>query len=257
MLSYRAECTDPAAKLPHVFYIYNSSTSWTTGRTELYNAATRLGTRYHYYTVMDDDIRPIWLNATRTSENPWRYYEQFLLRIEPPLAALDNEAWTLVNKVKAARAHNGCTLNGTNPEYFLAKWFDGEFNAFHYKAIKYILEPVLPYWNRFDTSSWWISQWYVNIMTDMAFPNKAVLLSQIFGTNHQHRNYPKGMHSQKTLEMIAGDVTSIVPPQLRDAVANRLKGWVSQYANILTTIQDTYCQPIPTPHDKLVPFQGI
>ena len=40
VLSYKKECRNTS--LPHVTYIFNTSTSWTTGRTELYYAAKRL-----------------------------------------------------------------------------------------------------------------------------------------------------------------------------------------------------------------------
>ena len=254
VLSFKSKCT--FSQFPHVFYMFNTSVTWTTGRTELYNTAIKLNRQYLYYIFSDDDIVPKW-TYTRRSENVWRYFEQFLRRIEPPLAALDNEDWSLIHHIVTKRQLNRCTLNGTYPEYFLAKWFDAETNAFHYRAIDHILKPVLPYWHRFDKESWWFSQWYVNFMTDIVFHKQAVLLSQIIGSNSAHNDYPKHSHSSQTLYMIASDVNDLIPKQHQDAAAHLLKDWVNKYVNILQTVEDTYCHLIPSPHEKLEPYKRL
>ena len=64
VLSYKKECRNTS--FPHVTYIFNTSTTWTTGRTELYYAAKRLNKKYLYYIFLDDDITivPILLTLT-------------------------------------------------------------------------------------------------------------------------------------------------------------------------------------------------
>ena len=126
VLSFRERCSDTT--LPHVSYIFNSSTTLNTGRTELYYAAKRLDTKYLYYIFMDDDVILEWMHEKR-SESPWRSFEQFLLDKEPPLAATDNTYWKIIDKNFDMRRKNGCTMNGTNPDYFLAVWFDATVNA--------------------------------------------------------------------------------------------------------------------------------
>ena len=54
VLSFRERCNDTS--LPHVSYIFNTSTTLTTGKTELYYAAKRLNSNYLYYIFIDDDV---------------------------------------------------------------------------------------------------------------------------------------------------------------------------------------------------------
>ena len=113
VLSYKKKCTDTS--LPHVHYMFNTSTTWTTGRTELYYAAKRLNKKYLYYIFLDDDITIVPIFTNLKSSSWWRTYEQFLL------AALDSPDWQLVDKIRRARSKEHCTMNGTDPDYYLAK----------------------------------------------------------------------------------------------------------------------------------------
>ena len=256
VLSFMERCNDSSLALPHISYIFNTSTTATTGRSELYYAAKRLDSNYLYYIFIDDDVILEWMHEKRR-ESPWRSFEQFLLDKEPPLAATDNTYWKIIDKNFAMRKKKGCTMNGTHPDYFLAVWFDATVNAFHYKAIEHTLEAVLPHWHRFDNVSWWFSQWYMNFITDIVFHEQAVLLTQIMGTNPIHRSYPQVLHDAEVLSEIAKDVLKTVPSQYQESASLVLKRWVPSYVEILTTVPETYCHPIPSPHQTITPFKGL
>ena len=255
VLSYKKECRNTS--IPHVTYIFNTSTSWTTGRTELYYAAKRLNKKYLYYIFLDDDITIVPIFTNLSSSCWWRTYEQFLLDKRPPLAALDNPDWQLVDKIRKARSKEHCTMNETDPDYYLAKWFDAVINAFRHDAVGHLFGPITPYWTRFDSESWWMSQWYVNIMTDIVFHNQAMLPVHLLAYNPKHRKYPQRMHTRKDLEVIADDIRKIIPQQYRNSTDSLFKRWTSAYEHLLTTIKDTYCHPIPFPRQKSVPYQFL
>ena len=234
VLSYKKECRNTS--FPHVTYIFNTSTTWTTGRTELYYAAKRLNKKYLYYIFLDDDMTIVPIFTNQSSFSWWRTYEQFLLANRPPLAALDEKAAKLVDKIRSARSKEHCTMNGTDPDYYLAKFFDAVINAFRYDAVEYLFEPITRYWTRFDSESWWISQWYVIIMTDIVFHNQAMLPAHLLANNPMHRPYPKRMPTRKDLEVIADDIRKIIPQQYRKSADLLFKNmdivkWKRSYSN--------------------------
>ena len=145
---------------------------------------------------------------------------------------------------------NDCanTFSSTD-EYFPAVWFDGMFNA--------LWDLFLPYWNKFDTTSWWFSEWYVNIMTDVAFHGQAILLGRVTADNAVHRPYPKQVHDAAVLKSVANDVRSVIPDKYRQTTERLLKRWGTEYVDILTTVTDTYCKPLPPLNPDLVPYSWV
>ncbi len=67
VLSYKEVCYDSA--LPNIECLFNSSTTWASGRNLLFEAAMRRSEKYLYYIFMDDDIV---LKTTTANQNPWR-----------------------------------------------------------------------------------------------------------------------------------------------------------------------------------------
>ena len=250
VLSFKEECIDKS--LPHAIYSLQQGTTWSTGRAKLYAIAMESKMKYLYYIFMDDDV--ILKRRNRNDRNPWRMFELFLLFTEPPLAAVDNKDWNFVDRIYSLRQQRGCNLND-NINYFLAIWFDGMFNAFHYKAIQYILQPVLPYWSKFDGTSWWFAQWYVNIMTDVAFHNQAVMHSRIYALNPVHRSYPKRMHNPAVISALAKDIVRALPGEVQNKqTLDIIQRWESRYTEVLMSVEDTYCRPPPPVCPQLVPF---
>ena len=253
ILSYKSKCSkDP---LPHVKYIFNSSATWTTGRSLLYTTAISRQEQYLYYVFMDDDVKLVEKNR-KTGINTWRWVESLLNRTEPPLAAADNPDWSLIDKVRGRRAKD-CKLVPSTEDYFPVMWFDAIFNAMHYKAVRHIMGAVLPYWTRFDSRSWWLADWYVNMMTDIAFHGQSILLAKVMTRNDKHRPYPKQIHDAAVLKTVADDIRKLIPDKYREATEGLLKRWETAYVQILTTITDTYCKPLPSPNPNMVPFGWV
>ena len=255
VLSHKKECRNTS--LPHVTYIFNTSTTWTTGRTELYYAAKRINKKYLYYIFLDDDITIVPIFTNQSSSSWWRTYEQFLLDNRPPLAALDTPALQLVTEIRRARNKEYCTMNGTDPDYYLAKYFDAVINAFRHDAVEHLFEPITRYWTRFDSESWWTSQWYVMFMTDIVFHNQAMLPAHLLANNPVHRPYPRRKHTRKDFEVVADDIRKIIPQQYRKSADLLFKRWTSAHELIPTVINDTYCHPIPYPRWKSVPYKFL
>ena len=72
VLSFKQICSVTSS--PHIEYIFNSSTSWTTGRNLLFEVARRRGEKYLYYIFMDDDI-VLRFKTEPNNHNPWREFE--------------------------------------------------------------------------------------------------------------------------------------------------------------------------------------
>ena len=94
-------------------------------------------------------------------------------------------------------------------------------------------------------------------MTDMAFHGQAILLAKVMTKNSKHRPYPKGIHDAAVLKSVANDVRKLIPDKYRKATEGLLKRWETEYVDILTTVTDTYCKPLPPPNQDLIPFGWV
>ena len=153
VLSYKQVCS--VTPSPHVEYIFNSSTTWTTGRNLLFEVARRRGEKYLYYIFMDDDI-VLRFKTEPNKRNPWREFENSLKRIEPAVGAADIYTKERLRFVYNARKNQACSVK-EETDYLPTVRFDAAFNAFHYQAIGYIL----PYSCKSDATSWWFAQLYI------------------------------------------------------------------------------------------------
>lgn len=145
VLSYKHKCSKNPHK--HVTYLFNSSTSWASGRNFLYENAQTRGKVYLYYIFLDDDIG---LSTKTPNANPWREFEDFLKQIEPAVAAINTDTNGMLQHVLNGRKQKGCPLNKTlNYSYVPTARFDPAMNAYHYEAAEYIL----PYTTLYDKTS--------------------------------------------------------------------------------------------------------
>ena len=187
VLGFKELCTDASLYSSHVKHIFNSTTTWTKGRELLYNTSLLTGNKYMYYIFMDDDVK-LELIGDYTDRNPWRAFEEFLYRLRPPIAASDTDEWRFVDRLLRFRNNHGC-MQKQLEEYVPAIFYDGMFNAFHHEAAKSVLEPIFPFWNRFDNVSWWYSQSYVCFMADLVYRHQSVHPVEIIGRNPLHKPY--------------------------------------------------------------------
>ncbi len=240
VLGYIEVCRDTA--LRNVEYLFNSSTTWTTGRNLLYEAAMRRSQKYLYYIFMDDDIV---LQTTVRNQNPWREFEDFLGRIEPAVASVEiaysNRCLPLVYK-----ARKGCGLNKTE-EYLPAVRFDPAYNAFHYHAVEYLL----PYSNRFDAYNWWASGEYIQVKGELMFRGQVVIHTIIRAINPVHRPYPRYRLNGNNITAIVNELVAELPKVYQ--TSSLALGWKRDvFKHFITS--STLCLPPPPPHMPIKPY---
>ena len=189
VLSFKEECKDTS--LPHVKYIFQTSTTWTTGRNLLYATAKAIDKFYLYYIFMDDDInlKPV----KKIGRTPWRMFEYSLRTIQPAVAVVD----PYIEYDKSSKPSQCEPRHVTHFAHIGG--FDACFNAFHYQTVDHLL----PYPTKFDDRSWWYSQIYMNIRSDVKFHGEVVGDSRLRAINYQHRAYPRE-GDLNIVEVIAG-----------------------------------------------------
>ena len=196
VLSFSKMCEGERTPHTHIEYLFNSSTTWTTGRNMLYSSAIEREEKYLYYLFLDDDI--ILKMKRNDTSNPWRVFENSLIRLQPPVASVDREDQGRVDTTIAHLLSKNCTLK-TDVDFLPTNSFDAMFSAFHYKAMIH----VLPYYDKLDSKNWWHSQRYLSLLAKTLFRSQVVFHTKLVIKNPHHRNYPK----QKTDEIIYKKLT--------------------------------------------------
>ena len=249
VLSYRTICNDTS--LAHVSYLFNSSTTWTTGRNVLfYMYIHGKSERYLYYVMMDDDIflkwGKQWENQLK-SDNPWRTFEDFLKRTQLAVVALETFEKNLKRMVKIhERKH--CPIS---PEYNPVVLYDPAVNAFHYQAVEY----MLPYWSGLDNMSWFYSQLHQMVLSEIVFPGQVVVHRYLLASNSKHRPYPRGKNGNAVLPMVIRNIRERVPRECQGSCNVTLQLWETQTAYLRLRNSSTYCLPPPAPNQTILPFR--
>ncbi len=80
-----------------------------------------------------------------------------------------------------------------NPSWALqtVDWFDGAFNAYSYEA--FFKNNLLPYTEKFDSQSWWASQFITILQANHYYRNRIVQCNKIVVDNLQHSQYSQGL----------------------------------------------------------------
>ena len=241
VLSYREACLD--SSMPHVQYLLDNRTTWTTGRNALLEAAMNRNQTYLYYVFMDDDFT---LGDPRQQPaGPWRRFENALRSYEPAVAAIDI-GW--VPKLRDFHVEKQCSGNAA--EFIGTVWFDAICNAFHYKAIRHIL----PYDPTFDQQTWWASQMSVIIRSEVLFRGQVVLHLELFGDNPKHRPYPRDFNfTQDMLHHMTKDLDTLVPTFRARCVNVTIQQWRMMDPMEHGTSSPTLCLPSAPYHDTIAP----
>ncbi len=247
VLSYKKACNDKS--LPHVEYLFNKSTTWTTGRNLLFHSKIHDRSEgYLYFIMMDDDIHLHWAKTAKgRNTNPWRSFEEFIMRVQPPVAALDLREQYMTSKLEHRRLNN-CS---TELEYIPTVGYDAAFNAFHYKAI----EHLLPYWDRMESFSIFSSQVYNIVWSEIVFRGQVVLRTDLVALNPLHRKYPRNFDLSKDLPPILRSITQRVPANCQNAPV--LQEWRTKGITHGWSTSATYCLPPPQPNQTIVPLRTL
>ena len=240
VLSYRSACNETT--LAHVGYIFNSSTSWGTGRNLLFEVAKRRKEKYLYYIFIDDDV--ILISKIK-KKNPWRIFEAFLNRVEPAIGAIDNTWYPFLQIGIDARKMLGC--NPVTSDYVPSARFDGAFNAFHYQAADY----VLPYLAKFDEHNWSLADLYTGMKMEIYFAGQSVLHTQLYITNPKHRPYARREMTSIYVVSLLDIIEQELPVKYRNSSV--LSDWKNdRFGHVFHS--KTYCLPPPPPHTPIKPF---
>ena len=235
VLSYKRICND--ASLSNVRYLFNQSTTWTTGRNLLfYTNIYHRSDSYLYYILMDDDIQLGWTRNVSRIKDPWRSFEEFLLRVQPAVAALPLSS-------NAERGPKKCH----GKEYTPTVWFDSAFNAFHFKAV----EHILPYLDRFDNLSWYYSQLYNIVWCEIVFTGQVVMHRELIAFNKKHRSYRRGKTGG--LDAFLPTILKVLRERIPGNCRNSSLIWEwergkSVYGKMRSS---TYCLPPPLPNQPV------
>ena len=249
VLSFKSACNISGP--PHIKYIFNSSLTWAAGRNLLYEVARR-SEKYLYYIFMDDDIF-LQLKLPGRKENPWRLFENFLRRIQPAVAVVDGSGSQYLPRILNARNHLGCKL-ANKTEYVPTPRFDAAFNAFHYKAVDYIL----PYSQKFDSISWWYPVVYAEIKTEIIFQGHSVIHTGLLAVNTKHRPYKRKPPVNRGLLNIIKRVEAELPIKYQNA--SLLLEWRKDAVKENkrhSQVSSTICLPPPPPHMPIKPFRTL
>ena len=226
VLSFKEECND--ISLPHVKYIFKPSTTWSTGRNALYETAKASDKFYLYYIFMDDDINLQPVKKIRRT--PWRMFEYSLRAIQPAVAVVD----PYIGYYRSSKPKN-CESDYVT-QFVQVAGFDACFNAFHYQVVDHLL----PYPTEFDNRSWWYSQIYITIRSDVKFHGEVVGDSRLIAINNQHRSYPREYNLN-----IVKDVTESIKNEVPEENLNILQNWIKNPTKWRES-GDFYCTNIDT-----------
>ena len=166
------------------------SVGWSGGRNKMYFAARRRSHNYLYYIFMDDDVE-LQYNSYTPKElidrkfPPLQIFTEFLLDDRPAAAGTDHDYTTADDTLNAW--HRRCKRFIT-PKVIPMYEFDACFNAFHRDTVNYLL----PYFDKYDTKSFWLSQIHLCFTFQLVFYGQYAYFPYIRARNPAHRYTKKG-----------------------------------------------------------------
>lgn len=246
VLSFQNKCQDQ--KSPHITYLFDPNTGWGTGRNALYFAAITRKPGYHYYIFLDEDVFLTYNEFTPPEMRklkPFRVVEKWLLDYEPVVGVLNygghhSARWTFGRR----QAVCGITEKSL---VIPTVWFDGVFNAHHYKSI----QQLFPYRVQYEKISWWSIHRYLFSAVELKFRGQALMFVPVTPGNPTHRGYPKSL---KDIQIYWRDYIETIKKDTPAVYRNRsifedFKQNLTKY--VINT--STYCMNV-TRHQPIVPY---
>ena len=162
--------------------IYFPDSTWTTGRNKLREYAIQLPQKYQYYVFLDDDI----LFENQHQDVCLDMFEKVLM--ENCFAILTPDHWgynTMPSDIKnIPKSLNKQALQNSKFEYQTVDWFDAAFNAFRQDV--FLDSRLFPYIDKFDKSSWWISQFLMIMLCNIYYRNEITQCNALKVSNTNH-----------------------------------------------------------------------
>ncbi|KAJ7389255.1 hypothetical protein OS493_032723 [Desmophyllum pertusum] len=199
VLSWGKQCLDSSTNLSSVVYVYEKNTTWSFGRNILYHLALKRNKKYRYYVFMDEDIEFFFTSNTtqdiaywKEAKHPLEAFENFLRSYEPAIGLCNycSRCGKLLangSYVPALCCSPRTAAGNLPPILPVTIAFDAAVNAFHTKAIQHLL----PYRLDYEEISWWESQKYVILSSDVQFRGQVVRYTPVTAINNEHRDYPQ------------------------------------------------------------------
>lgn len=246
VLSFQNKCQDQNSS--HVTYLFDPNTGWGTGRNALYFAAITRTPGYHYYIFLDEDAILTFNEFTPPEMKklqPFRAVERWLLDYEPVVGVLDygvhhGARWTF------ERRETVCGI--TEKSLVLPTvWFDGVFNAHHYKSIQHLF----PYRVQYEKISWWSIHRYMFSAVELKFRGQALMFVAVKAGNPKHRSYPKSL---KDIHIYWRGYIEAIKQEAPAVYRNRsiFEDFKLNLDNYVINTS-TYCMNV-TRHQPIVPF---
>jgi len=179
VLSYKEETPDTKIFLPN--------SSWTDSRNKLREYALNLSEKYDYYIFIDNDIQ----FKDFSQEEGFKRFEEKLNIIKPVI---------------------GIPRYLNFPDDPIIK-FDPCMNAFC-KEI-FMSDKIFPYDNKFDSISWFVSGYILQIKIYYYYNNRVTIFDDIIIINNNHSSYP----NEWTFELRKQSydyIMNIIPQVLKD-----------------------------------------
>ncbi|XP_068751232.1 uncharacterized protein [Montipora capricornis] len=262
VLSWGQPCMESSANSSGVNYFYQKNTTWSEGRNILYRLAMKRREKYRYYIFMDEDIEFSFTPNTsediysRDAVHPLEAYENFLLGYEPAIGLCDycSKCGKILpnGSIVPALCCSTRPADGNLPPILpVTIAFDAAINAFHADAIGHIL----PYRLDYEEISWWESQKYVILASDILFRGQVLRYTHVTAINNDHRDYP-----QQILDNwadILKDIRNHVPEKLRNHSVFNTDPVVNMVPVITGNVVHTLLWNISIPEAKtpIVPYR--
>jgi hypothetical protein len=152
-----------AAPADGALYLPNSS--WTQGRNRLLAEAVERHSDFDYLVFCDDDLV--------FTKGSWVEWEKALDHWKPTIAS---PSYPHPKPCPGWQAH---TLYN----------FDAMMNAFHRTCLEDGV--LLPYIEKYDSISWWLSQFFLMHFANALYPGGVAKFTDICVDNTEHRDYPR------------------------------------------------------------------
>jgi hypothetical protein len=239
--------------------IFYPKSTWTTGRNKLIEWA-KTQPEYDYYFMIDDDI--IFKKGSydrveyEVSQLRPLYYSPELTDFYYNYRIITTPSEDIVYK---------------DITYFLSIWTDAIFSCFSKKV--FFDEFILPYEERYDPITWWISQGILFYKFNYKYLNSTIVSRTCIVENDQHREYPRNCDIFTSLNDYFGNIpllsinpipkndkcviiTTINPPNKQIDFYSKLKGYdliiVADTKTDINSYENTKCIMIDLPMQKRI-----
>lgn len=262
VLSWGKQCLDSSTNLSSVVYVYGKNTSWSSGRNFLYHLALQRNKNYLYYVFLDEDIEFVFtsnmtqdIGYKKGTTHPLEAFENFLLGYEPAIGLCNycSRCGKLVENgsyIPALCCSPRPPAGNLPPILPATIAFDAAVNAFHTKAVQHLL----PYRLDYEKISWWESQKYVILASDILFRGQVIRYTPVTAINNEHRDYPQ--LPLDNWEDILLDIRKTVPHKHKNQSVFNKKPEVDMVPEVSGNVLHTplWNISIPGPKTPIVPY---